>query len=132
MTASVLRGGCRCGVVRFTLKGAPTGVGVCHCESCKRATGGAFATFVDAANAQVTIEGDVAAYSSRPGIERLFCAACGSPIAYRDTVSERPGTALHLGAFDDPTGLIPDNATYAEEGFDWALKALGPLMIKEH
>jgi hypothetical protein len=127
---AIHRGRCRCGRVSFTLRGEPTGVGVCHCESCRRATGSAFATYVDVLSDQVAIEGEIAIYESRPGVERLFCSACGSPIAYRDRGDEPAETALHLGAFDDPSVFAPDNATYAEESLDWALNALAPLMTR--
>lgn len=129
---TIHQGRCRCGRISYELRGAPRGVGVCHCESCRRATGGAFATYVDVLSEQVTIEGEVAVYESSPGIERLFCSACGAPIAYRDTRDDPAETALHLGAFLDPSVFTPDNATYLEESFDWARRALAPLMTRGH
>ncbi len=126
----VRTGGCRCGRVRFTLRGEPFRVGFCHCESCRRATGGAFAVFVDVMSADVTIEGEPAVWSSRPGVERLFCPQCGSPVAYRDG-DDPAQTALHLGAFDAPEELTPHHATFPDEGFAWALRTLAPLLREE-
>jgi hypothetical protein len=120
-------GGCRCGLVRFRAQGAPFRVGVCHCESCRRATGAAFATYVDYLEDKVTIEGAAAVWSSTPGVERLFCPRCGSPIAFRDQDEPRL-MCLHLGAFDAPEPFTPHHVTHAEEGFDWAKRALAPVL----
>lgn len=130
MTEGLASGRCRCGGAHFTLRGAPRGVGVCHCESCRRAGGGAFATYVDAPSAAVAFEGDVAVYRPRSGVERFFCATCGSPLAYRES-AEAAETALHLGAFDDPAPYVPDNETGADEALAWARRILAPLMKKE-
>lgn len=34
------RGQCFCGAVQFTVSGEPAGMGYCHCESCRRWSGG--------------------------------------------------------------------------------------------
>ncbi|MEQ8750708.1 MAG: GFA family protein, partial [Amphiplicatus sp.] len=76
-------GGCRCGAVRFTARGAPLLVVNCHCSDCRKATGAAFATFVDYPRDAVTFERQAESYASSPGAERLFCMRCGSPIGFR-------------------------------------------------
>jgi hypothetical protein len=124
-------GRCRCGLVNFEARGAPLRVGVCHCESCRRATGAAFAVYADYAPDAVTIAGEPAVWSSRPGVERVFCPRCGSPIAFRDE-SEPRMTSLHLGGFDDPASLgAPHHVTYEHEGLDWARAALAPLTTEK-
>ena len=35
-------GGCQCGEIRYRLTGAPLWLTVCHCNECKRQSGGAF------------------------------------------------------------------------------------------
>ena len=37
---AVLSGGCLCGAVRFTATDVPTEASVCHCEMCRRWSGG--------------------------------------------------------------------------------------------
>jgi hypothetical protein len=39
-------GGCLCGERRYEFRGDPPHSGYCHCDMCKRATGGAFAILV--------------------------------------------------------------------------------------
>lgn len=123
----VQRGGCRCGKVRFEARGAPLRVGVCHCESCRRATGGAFAVFVDYPRMTVAFSGEPAVWSSRPGVERLFCDRCGSPIGFRDD-DEPPETNLYLGAFARHAAFgPPHDVTHEEEALEWARSLLAPL-----
>ena len=47
-------GHCLCGSVCFEIRGKPVWVGHCHCQSCRRNTGSAVATFVGLRSAQVT------------------------------------------------------------------------------
>lgn len=118
MEAKKRAGGCRCGAVRFEAVGAPLRVANCHCGDCRRATGAAFATFVDYPRAQVRFLGEPQAFASSPGAERLFCARCGSPVAFRGEAS--PGEInMLIGAFDDPSGLRPDRDENRESAL-WA------------
>ena len=92
-------GQCRCRAVRLTASGPPSLVANCHCKSCRKATGAAFATFADYDRARVQIDGPVSAYQSSPGIERLFCGVCGSPVAYSEANAQEIN--IHIGVFGD-------------------------------
>ena len=106
-------GGCRCGAVRFTARGAPLLVVNCHCSDCRKATGAAFATFVDYPRDAVTFERQAESYASSPGDERLFCMRCGSPIGFRGD-SSPDEINLHLGAFDMPSAFKPTTDVHEE------------------
>lgn len=123
----VRRGGCRCGSVRFEARGPARRIGVCHCESCRRATGSAFAVYLDYPPEAVTLAGEAAVWSSRPGVERRFCPRCGSPVSYQGVAAE-PEMSLHLGAFDAAEGLVPHHATGEAEALAWARRALAPIL----
>ena len=109
----VFRGGCRCGKIRLTAAGATRNVANCHCASCRKATGAAFATYVDFDRTAVRIDGEIRAYESSPGVERLFCGACGAPIAYRE--KEADEINLHIGVFDEPKNFRPREDVHEEE-----------------
>lgn len=111
-------GGCRCGAVRFRAEGAPLLVANCHCRDCRRATGAAFATFVDYPRNAVRFSAPAARYSTSPGAERLFCALCGSPIAYEGERSARE-INIHLGAFDDPQAFEPLEDAHASSALEF-------------
>jgi len=82
----MLSGECLCGTVRFQLHGKLGPVVYCHCVTCRRANGSAFA-----ANAPVrakyvewlTGREAITEYESSPGKFRAFCSKCGSPIYSR-------------------------------------------------
>lgn len=93
-----VKGGCLCGNLRFSARGKPYRVGICHCLDCRKHHGALFhasAIFPDAA---VTIEGESQGYAGR-----FFCPACGSSVFSRsgDEVE------LNLGAMDAPDQFVP-------------------------
>ena len=112
-------GGCLCGAVRYRADGPPKWVAHCHCQSCRRQTGGAFATYAGfAADRFEFTQGAASARESSPGVTRRFCDACGTPLTYE---SERwPGEVhIHLGTLDDPGALSPQAHVYTDEQLPW-------------
>src|SRR4026209_1167839 len=70
---------------------------------CRKATGAAFGTYATVKTEALKIVSGaelIMRYRSSPGVERTFCARCGSPLPY---VSEKkPGTVeIALGTLDD-------------------------------
>lgn len=119
MAAAPISGRCLCGDVRYTVSQPPLWVGHCHCESCRRNTGSAVATFVGVAvDAFTTTLGTRSFYESSPGVRRSFCARCGTPLAYE---SDRfPGEVhLFLGTLDDPNQLRPQFHVHCAERIPW-------------
>lgn len=112
-------GGCMCGATRFAFEGEPRFVANCHCAPCRRWTGAPMTTYVGGLDDQTTWSGAPAAvFESSPGVERLFCAACGTALAYRG--AQWAGeTHLLLGAFDDPSAFTPTGDAFVEEALDW-------------
>lgn len=113
-------GGCRCGAVRFETKGAPKWVAHCHCESCRKASGSGFATFVGFDDGNVTFTKEPPTiYESSPGMARSFCNKCGSPIfcSGGEWPDERH---LFIGTFDEPDVFEPQGHIFPEERLHWA------------
>jgi hypothetical protein len=112
-------GGCLCGAVRFRVEGPAKWTAYCHCESCRRHTGApvsAYAGF-EADKVRFT-KGTLARFASSEGVQRGFCAACGSTLTYEGA---RWPTEIHLhvGAFDDPEPFAPQGHAFAEERVSW-------------
>ncbi len=106
MAEAILSGRCMCGDVRFEVHGKPGPVAYCHCKTCQRANGAAFA-----ANAPVRahylkwLSGREAIreYESSPGKLRAFCARCGSPI-YSRRGDDSETFRIRLGTLDGDPG----------------------------
>lgn len=114
-----LLGGCACGSVRFAASGLPDWVGICHCASCRRATGGISLAAAGFSRARVRLGGEtLARFASSPGVLRSFCSTCGTSLSYE---SERWPEDIHLmvGAFDEPERLTPQFHIFFDDRLPW-------------
>ena len=128
-TREIRTGSCLCGLVQIEAIGAPEGVAVCHCDSCRKHTGAAFAVYADYRADHVAfprMQPEV--YVSSPGVQRGFCGKCGSTIFYKG--ANLPGMIhLHIGIFDDAAAFQPDTEEATGQRLPWvqiALKAPSP------
>ena len=65
----MIQGGCLCGAVRYEARGAPLGVGYCHCRSCRHHTGAPVVAYVEFAAQHVRFSGaGRSTYASSPGV----------------------------------------------------------------
>ena len=103
---------------------------LCHCRSCRRASGGtnvAWAVFDNVAFEWLT--GEPAAYQSSPGIEWLFCNNCGSLVGYRR--SSRPNHMdVTTGTLDDPDVYPPTVEIWLDHKMGW--ETLDPKLPKRN
>lgn len=97
-----LNGRCLCGAVRFTATPLE-GMHACHCETCRRTSGGVFLS-VDCGDS-VVVESPEAltSYASSEWAERQFCGACGSSLFWRGLDGQT--TMVSIQAFDDPAAF---------------------------
>ena len=121
-------GGCLCGAVRYRVTGEPVATTLCHCRSCRRASGGtniAWAVF-DLTNFEWQC-GYPVAYSSSAGIEWLHCRHCGSLVGYRR--SSRPDHMdVTTGTLDEPDRFPPAVEIWLEQKVHW--ETLNPDLPK--
>jgi len=111
-------GGCLCGAVRYRLHGPFTYSAHCHCRSCQRAVGAGYATYSAVApeNFEV-LRGDLAIYRSSPGVERGFCAKCGTSLSYAG--EGWSDVAVMSATLDDPAAARPTTNVYLEHRQPW-------------
>ena len=105
-----MAGGCACGAVRFTLDAAGDDCAMCHCDTCRRWTGGVYCVVATRREA-LHVAGDPALirWASSPGVERVACAACGGKLWYAVLTGDPTGgeageVEVCLGALDDMGG----------------------------
>ena len=114
-----VEGGCLCGTLRYRASGRPSGITLCHCATCRRASGAplvAWSAF-PAAGFNFT-RGVAARYASSPGVERTFCGRCGTQLTYQRW--EAPDTVdLTLASLDDPEAVLPEDHTWTASRLCW-------------
>jgi hypothetical protein len=117
--ADIHEGGCLCGAVRYRVRGEAIARTLCHCVSCRRATGGvSVAWAVFPAGDVAVIKGEISEYSSSPGIYWGFCRDCGSLVAYRR--DSRPDHRdVTTATLDDPDAFPPTVEIWTGEKIGW-------------
>jgi hypothetical protein len=121
MMAESREGGCLCGAVRYRVTGDPLARTLCHCRSCRRATGGASVAWaVFPAGDVEIVRGEVREYSSSPGIHWGTCGACGSLVAYRRD-SRPEHRDVTTATLDDPDAFPPTVEIWTGEKIGWEM-----------
>jgi len=111
-------GGCQCGAVRFAVFVEPRRIGLCHCRMCQKAVGGPFAVLAEVPWGDFAwTRGTPGTFQSSSRAARDFCAACGTPLSYREIGG--PVIELTTGAFDDPGRVVPTYAVGVESRLGW-------------
>lgn len=116
---------CACGAVKFAFDTDPAFVANCHCNDCKRASGGEMATFFGVpADDFVLLSGAPKAYhyiaDSGAGLDRNFCPECGSRV-FSSNLDSFPGTVfVQLGSLDQPDLIEPKLEMFDRRRLHWA------------
>jgi hypothetical protein len=116
----VHKGECRCGQVRFQVRGAPILTMACHCTGCQRMTASAFSlsSLYASSNLEVT-EGEPVIGGLHGATRHFFCPHCMSwlftrPEGLEDFVNVRATMLDHTKDF------TPFIETYTSEALPWA------------
>ncbi|MFN3650982.1 MAG: GFA family protein [Armatimonadota bacterium] len=114
-------GSCLCGAVRYEIEGELGPFVFCHCARCRKANGSAFnaATGVATDRFRVVAGRDsLAEFQSSPGVYRVFCGGCGSPLySRRDYMPET--IRLRIGTLDTPVEGRPAAHIFVSERAEW-------------
>lgn len=118
-TDAPITGRCYCGATTLRAAHPPHAVAYCHCLDCRRVTGAPVAAFAAFDDAWVTFSPDAGRrVSVNPGVERTFCAACGSPLAGR--YDYLPGQVfIAIGVLDQAEALAPQLHAHAARRLSW-------------
>jgi hypothetical protein len=117
----MLKGSCLCRRVSYQAGQYAGPYVYCHCGSCRKASGSAFA-----ANVAVPIDDfevltgadHLKGYESSPGKVRYFCSHCGSPLFTK--VGESPRVVrVRLGTLDTEFGDPPVAHIFVDENPPW-------------
>jgi hypothetical protein len=116
----VIRGSCLCGAVAFEVDRLASPIGHCHCRTCRKAHGAAFATTARVERSHFRwVRGAEAlrAFESSPGKLRHFCGQCGTHLIAEWI--DQPAVILRLGALDDDPGARPAVHIWLGDAVPW-------------
>jgi hypothetical protein len=118
-----ITGGCRCGKVHYATSADPIFVGVCHCTSCQKSTGSAYATVVAVPSASLTLSGTTKRFDDTGDTgkqtHRDFCPECGSTVTQSADVMDGV-TMIPVGSLNDPQSVKPAMQIYCDSAMSWA------------
>jgi PhnB protein len=115
-----VEGGCSCGAIRYRIEGAPSSISICHCRSCRRASGAPAVSWFIVSRSQFRLAIGVPTMrqSSRP-VRRSFCGTCGTQLTYEH--ESAPDTIeLTTGSLDEPARFAPTKEIWLAEKLPWA------------
>jgi hypothetical protein len=114
-------GGCLCSAIRFRISGEPAFSSVCHCATCRRASGAPTVAWLTFDRGQVEIlSGAPRVYRSSQGVARQFCGTCGSQLSYESIAS--PSTVdITTASMDNPNLFPPTLEVWLEHRVSWEL-----------
>jgi hypothetical protein len=112
------KGGCLCGQVRYTMHGEPMWVSVCHCVTCRRASGATSVVWATFRLADFELHhGPLTIHRSSREVERGHCAACGASVTF---LQRGEGTIdIAVATLDDPEAVPPDRDIWMDSRLSW-------------
>jgi hypothetical protein len=112
-------GGCFCGAVRYRMAGPLLSSDICHCESCRRASGAPSVAWITVERKSFEfVKGTPVAYPSSPGVVRRFCGTCGSALTYEN--AHRPESVdITTVTLDEPNRFPPAAEVWLEDRIAW-------------
>ena len=115
------RGSCLCGTVQYEADRVQGPYVYCHCESCRKSSGTAFAANVSVAvNEFRVVSGaeQLTTYESSPGKVRHFCGQCGSPL-YTKVGRDPKFVRVRLGSLDTDFSQHPSAHIFVAQKAHW-------------
>jgi hypothetical protein len=119
MTTAPSEGGCLCGAIRYRASGEPRAKAICHCRTCRLATGApSVAWVVWRASDFAFTRGQPTRFASSPGIERTFCGQCGTPLTYQ-RIAEPATIDVTTVTLDAANDFAPTKEIWTDHKLLW-------------
>jgi hypothetical protein len=118
-------GRCLCGSVAYECGAPVTPPIVCHCESCRRASGASGVAWATVKRDTFrVIRGELRSIASSPPVTRQFCENCGTPVTYANT-SDPLTIDVTVSSLDQPDAMAPVCHIWMEDAPGWDRPADG-------
>jgi len=130
--ATILRGSCLCGAVKYKVTGEAKRFFHCHCSRCRKATGTGHAPnlFVQPGVLDL-LSGEEQIRSFKvPEAKRFtnrFCGTCGSRLPRH--VTEIDAVVIPCGSLDDDTPIKPQARIFYDSRASWSCAAVDGISV---
>ena len=117
-------GSCLCGAVRYRLNARPLTMGACHCDACKKMSGGTNLLVITVPRESFEhLSGDVQRFRRTADSGRqsdvVRCATCGTRLWHEPHAF--PVMTIAAGTLDDPSWVVPATHIWIEKASPAAL-----------
>lgn len=113
------RGSCFCEAIVADIVGEPFWINYDHDDDCRKAIGSPLTIWIGFRRTQVHFRRKLPkTFSKTPGVDRGFCARCGSSISYADKGLENE-IWLSIGFMDSPERFEPEAHGYWSLRLPW-------------
>ena len=121
-----MEGGCTCGKVRYRLSSDPMVVHCCHCRSCQRESGTAFALNAVIEADRVELLGEAPERIETPsdsgkGQAVLRCPRCKVAVWSHYAGAGDKACFIRVGTLDDPAACPPDVHIFTRSKQGWVV-----------
>ena len=117
-------GSCLCRSCVYQIDGEIEPAGVCHCEDCRKVTGGPFGVSFRVPKNRFHLTGRTASYAkpadSGTVLTRHFCPACGSPLL-TESPSHPDAVYVKAGTLDQPDAIRIERQAWVSSAVAWAV-----------
>ena len=115
---SKFSGHCLCGSVSFECSAEPEFPHSCHCDDCRRASGGFYGSFVYVSAQDLQVTGEMHSYEGQSDqgstMTKYFCPSCGSHMIGSN--SRKPERrSVWVGVIDDASWFKPEAYFYSRK-----------------
>ncbi len=127
--SKIKTGSCLCKTVKYVINDEIKGAGNCHCNICRKTTGGAFFSVVMVGKNDFALtagEGALSRHEISDLATKYFCNLCGSPI-YNEHKGYPELLMVPLGSLDEPMDVTPGMNIFCESMLPW-VKSIGELI----
>ena len=116
-----MTGSCKCGEIRYQIAQPIEFAANCHCNMCKKLTGGPFSSVAVVDQAAFTIiqgKAQLTTYEVSQNARKHFCRTCGAPVYLLH--QKLPGKCMvALGTLDRPAEVTPAMNIHCENMLPW-------------
>lgn len=104
---------CLCGSVSITVQSEGKGIGACHCNMCRKWSGGPYIEINCGSNVSFEGKEHISIFNSSDWAERGFCKNCGTHLFYK--LTENNQHMVPAGLFELDEDMVFDTQVFIDK-----------------